>query len=58
MCEKAVDTCLFLLDCVPNFYKTQEKCDEAVSKEPLMLKYRLDNFMPQEMCDKTVNSCL
>ena len=31
--EKAVDTYLFMLECVPNCYKT---------KEPLMLKYRLD----------------
>ena len=56
--KKLLILAFFLLDCVPNFYQTQEKCDEAVSKEPLMLKYRLDNFMPQEMCDKTVNSCL
>ena len=26
MCKKAVDNCPFMLECVPNWYKTQEMC--------------------------------
>ena len=55
--KKLLILAFFLLDCVPNFYKIQEKCEKAVSKEPFVLKYCLDNFMPQEMCDKAANSC-
>ena len=40
MCEKAVDTCPFMLECVPNCYKTQEIYQKAVSKELCMLNKR------------------
>ena len=41
-CEKAVDTCSFMLECIPNCYKNQEMCEKAVSKELFMFKYCLD----------------
>ena len=30
MCDKAVNTCFFVFISVPDWYKTQEICDEAV----------------------------
>ena len=39
---KSVDICLFMLDCVPYYYKTQEICEKAISKKPFMIKYCLD----------------
>ena len=53
---KAVDTCPFALDSVPDQYKTQEMCDRVVSKKSFMLKYCLDRYKIQEMCDKDVDS--
>ena len=32
MCDKAVDTYLFVIASVPDQYKTQEICEEVVSK--------------------------
>ena len=54
MCQKAiiyVDTCLFILDYVPDYYKTQEIREKAVSKEP-MLKYCLDTYKTQKTRDE------
>ena len=34
MCDKAVDTCLFVFDSVPDRYKTQKMCVKVVSQEP------------------------
>ena len=48
ICDKAVDTCLFVFDSVADWYKTQEMCDKFVSKKPFMLK----------MCDKLFISYL
>ena len=39
MCEKAVDTCPFMLDCVPNCYKMQKK-------------YFFSKYKSQEICSK------
>ena len=33
MCEKAVGTCPFILDYVPDCYKTQEMREKSVCKE-------------------------
>ena len=33
-----------MLDYVPDFYKTQEICEKAASKEPFMLKHCLDRY--------------
>ena len=55
MCDKGVDTFLFVLDSVRHRYKTQEVCDKFVSNDPFMLKYCLDRYKTQEMCDKAVD---
>ena len=33
-------------------------CDEVASKDPFMLKYFVDRYKTQEMCDKTVDAFL
>ena len=34
MCIRAVNTCSFVLNSVPDQYKTQEMCDKAVDGNP------------------------
>ena len=58
MCDKAVHTCPFVSDSVPNRYMTQELCDKIDSKEPFMLKYCHDKYKTYEMCDKAVDDFL
>ena len=58
MCDKAVDTCPFVFDSVPDRYKTQEMHDTVVSKEPFVLKCCNDNYKIQEMRDKAVGAFL
>ena len=58
MCVKAVDTCPFVFDSVPNQYKTQEMCNKVVSKNPFMLKYCLDRYEIEEMLDKVADAFL
>lgn len=58
MHKKAVDTCSFMLDCIPECYKTLKMREKSVFKRPNMLKYCLDRYATQEMCEKTNASCL
>ena len=58
MCDEAVDTCPFVFDSFPDWYKTQEMCEKVVSKEAFMLNYCLDRYETKEMCNKVVDSCL
>ena len=58
MCDKAVDTCPFVFEYVPDRYVTQELCDKAVFEEPVMLKYFRGKYKSQEMYDKSVNVSL
>ena len=58
MHKKAVDTCFFMLDCIPECYKTLKMREKSVFKRPNMLKYCLDRYTTQEMCEKTNASCL
>ena len=37
MCDKAVDTCPFVFDSVPDWYMTKEMSDKVVSEEPFIL---------------------
>ena len=48
MRDKALDTCAFVFDSVPDRWNTQKMCDEVVSKEPFMLKYCLNRYKTQE----------
>ena len=54
MCNKAVDSCLFLFNCVPDCYKIQEMCEKIVSSELYMLKYSLNRYKAQEKFEKVV----
>ena len=42
MCVKAVTTCFFVFDFVPDWYMTQKMFDKVVSKWRFMLIYCLD----------------
>ena len=59
MCSKAVDNCVYSLGVAykicPDCYKI---CNKAVSNDPFMIKYCLDRYKAQEMCDKAVDDFL
>ena len=46
--QKAVDTCLFMLECVRDFYKTQNICEKPASERPYMLNYSHERYTTQE----------
>ena len=46
--EKAVDSCLFMLECVRDFYKTQNICEKPVSERPYMLNYSNERYTIRE----------
>ena len=48
MCERAVAEDRWLLQDVPDHFKTQEICDGAVSEDPYYLQYVPDWFVKQE----------
>ena len=58
MCDKVVDTCPFISDFVPDWYKTQKMRDEVICNDPFMLKYCLNRYKTKKMCDKAVDDCL
>ena len=58
MCDKAVTTWLFLFDSTPEFCKTQEMWGKVIYKFFFILKYFLDKYKSQKMCDKTVDDYL
>ena len=49
---------IFVFDFVLDWYKTQEMCDKAVSKDLFMLKYCLNRQKIQKICDKAVDDIL
>ena len=53
-----VSTCPFILDSVPDWYITQELCDNIVYKKALMIKHFHDKYKTQKMCDKAVDAYL
>ena len=40
-----------MLEVVPDYFKTQEMCNDVVKKRPSQLKYVPDYFKTQEMCN-------
>ena len=58
MCHKAVNSCFFVSDSIPDQYKLQEICDIAVSLYPFSISYCSDKYKTQKMCDKAVDNCL
>ena len=57
MCDKALDTCGFVFDSVPDQYMTQEICDIVLFKKSFMLKYCYRYNTPR-MCNKAVECYL
>ena len=52
---KLLILCPFTFDAVPDRYKTQEMCDQAVSNDPFTLTHYLHIYKTQEMCHKAVD---
>ena len=51
---KNVEECPLELKYVPDHFKKQEMCDNAVEADPCKLDYIPDHFKTQLMCDKAV----
>ena len=47
MCDKAVNACFFVFNCVSDWHKTQELRDRFVSKDLFMLKFYNDRYQTQ-----------
>ena len=47
ICLKAVNSYFFLFDSIPDQYKSQEKCDRAVSDDPFWIVYYLNQKITQ-----------
>lgn len=47
---KTVDTCLSAFYFIPEWYKTQNMCDEAFSEGPPKLKYYLGLYKIPKVC--------
>ena len=52
---RAVNTCSFVFDSVPDRYKTQGMCDKAFDDNPSTIKYLPDRYKTHEMCDKAID---
>ena len=50
MSEKAVEDKSEALEYVPDHFKTEEICKEAVSREPYALGHVPDHLKTQQMC--------
>ena len=58
MCYRAVHRCFFVFDSIPDQYKTQEICDQAVSLYPFLILYYPDKYITQRMWDEAVDDSL
>ena len=58
MCDKALDKCHLVFDCVPDQHNMQEMCDKIAPKDLFKLKYWHDTYKAQKMYNKTVNNIL
>ena len=56
--KSVADDCLFLFDSVAGQHKTYGMSHKVYFKEYFMLKYCLDIYKTQEICDKAVNALL
>ena len=52
MYGKSIDTCPFVFHSVPDWCKTQEICDEAISNGDFMLKYSSIDIKPKKFVIK------
>ena len=55
MSDKAVNTCPFIFDFVPDGYMTQKLCYKIISEESFLLKYCLDKNKTREMSHKAAD---
>ena len=46
----------FLLKYIPDKYKTEDMCNNAVNSKPWVLQYVPDQFKTQDMCDSAVDN--
>ena len=46
-CVRAVNTCSFVTDSIPDQYKTQKICDKAANDNPSSIKYIPDRYKTQ-----------
>ena len=46
----------YMLDDVPDHFKTQQMCIKAVKKNPRILRYAPDHFNTQKICNEVVGS--
>ena len=58
MCDKSVNRCFFVFYFIPDHYKTQERGDRVVSKDPFLIVYCLHKYLIQKMCDETATDSL
>ena len=54
-CVTVVNFCSFVIDSIPDQYKTQKMCDKGVDDNPSSVKYIPDRYKTQKMCDKAVD---
>ena len=55
MRDKVVDNYSWILEFVPDWYRTQKMCDKDVNTHPSTIEYVPDQFKAQEMCDKAID---
>ena len=48
------DFFFFVFDSIPNQYNTQEMSSSIISEDPFSIRYVLDQYKTQQMCDKTI----
>ena len=58
MCDKVVNRCFLVFDCISNQYKTQEMCDRVVSEYAFLIVYWLDKDKTRRIHDEPVDDCL
>ena len=58
MWEKAAQRCFFVINFIPNQYKSQEICDRVVSEDPFFVVYCPDKYKTQRMYDEAVDDSL
>ena len=52
---KSDDGYLYLWTHFPDYYKTQEMCENFISKHPSLLKYCPDRYKTCRMCEKALD---
>ena len=56
MFKYAIKKLPFVIRCIPDWFKTQQRCDKGILENGRILKFVPDCYKDQEMCDKGVNN--